>query len=196
MLSEIHHRVKNNLQVITSLLRLQLYKIDNEETAAPFNESIDRISSMSLIHEKMYQGNQVSNIDLEEYIHDLANSLAQNYAYETKVELQVRSSVKSIDLNYIVPFSLILNEIITNSIKHGFKNTKSGSISIKLALNKAGRLKFDYIDSGTWQPQLDQNSFGLELIETFSEQIGGTYKVSTNAQTEYNFVFSDDIVAK
>lgn len=194
MLKEIHHRVKNNLQVITSLLRLQLYKIDNVENAAPFNESIDRISSMALIHEKMYQGDKVENIDLEEYINDLARRLNINYSNDTSVDLHIESTVKTIGLNYIVPFSLILNELMTNSFKHAFKDLSEGKITIKLSKSEGNHLQFNYADNGTWQKPLDSNSFGLELIDTFSEQIGGTYTLNTDLYTDYNFTFMDIII--
>lgn len=191
MLKEIHHRVKNNLQVITSLLRLQLYKIDDPESAAPFNESIDRISSMALIHEKMYQGDKVENIDLKEYITDLTARLTNNYSFNLPVDLEVQTTIKTIDLNHIVPFSLILNELVTNSLKHAFKTATEGKISIYLSKSESNHLLFKYRDSGKWVEIKDENSFGLELIEILTEQIGGTYTLNTDDSTEYKFIFSD-----
>ena len=191
MLKEIHHRVKNNLQVITSLLRLQSYKIDNLESTDPFNESIDRIASMALIHEKMYQGDTIENIDIDDYIYDLTTRLINNYSFNIPIVLNIETSVKTIELNHIVPFSLILNELVTNSLKHAFKNTVNGKIWIELIKSDSNHLLFKYRDNGKWLEPQDQNSFGLELIDTLTEQIGGSYQLNKDESTEYKFIFSD-----
>jgi len=193
MLKEIHHRVKNNLQVITSLLRLQLYKIGDIETAKPFNESIDRISSMALIHEKMYQGNRVSNINLKEYIEDLSTNLMSNYANEKKINLKIESSVNQIELNHIAPLSLIINKLISSSLRHIFK-TKD-EITITISDNKNSKMAFCYKDNGEWKVPKNSDSFGLELVETFTEQINGSYTFKSTNGTEYCFTFNDIILS-
>jgi len=191
MLKEIHHRVKNNLQVVTSLLRLQLYKIEDENAAEPFQESIDRIASMALIHEKMYQGDKVKAINIKDYIEDLAKNLIMNYANETFITLEVKSSVKTIELNHIVPLSLILNELISNSLKHAFPNKHNGHIRINISTNEIVNLQLSYKDSGIWKVPKNENSFGFELIDTFTEQLNGEYKFKSEEGVDYRFNFKD-----
>ena len=186
MLKEIHHRVKNNLQVITSLLKLQMNKFDDEHIKAPLQESINRVSTMALIHTKMYQGDSVNNLDLQLYIDDLSNDLIQAYPNECKVEIEINSSLKALKLNDLVPFSLIVNELITNSIKHGFKNKSEGKINIDIEDNgQAFQVKYN--DNGEWQEPSYENSFGLELIETLTWHFDGDYSIDTNTGTTYLF---------
>jgi len=191
MLKEIHHRVKNNLQVVTSLLRLQLYKIEDKNAAEPFQESIDRIASMALIHEKMYQGDKVKAINIKDYIEDLAKNLIMNYANETFITLEVNSSVKTIELNHIVPLSLILNELISNSLKHAFPDKHNGHIRINISTNEIVNLQLNYKDSGNWKVPKNENSFGFELIDTFTEQLNGEYKFKSEEGADYRFNFKD-----
>jgi len=191
MLKEIHHRVKNNLQVVTSLLRLQLHKIEDENAAEPFQESIDRIASMALIHEKMYQGDKVKAINIKDYIEDLAKNLIMNYANETFITLEVTSSVKTIELNHIVPLSLILNELISNSLKHAFPNKNNGHIGINISTNEIVNLQLNYKDSGNWKVPKNVNSFGFELIDTFTEQLNGEYTFKSEVGVDYHFNFKD-----
>lgn len=191
MLREIHHRVKNNLQVIISLLRLQLFQLDvNNGHLEPFEDSINRITTMALIHEKMYQGDKINNLNVQEYVDDLASDLVRTYATSTKVSVSIQSDINPLKMDDLVPFSLILNELITNSIKHGFKNHKTGEISIKLCNTDIG---FDlvYKDSGQWQENESKQSFGLELIDTLSGHFDGIYKKNVSDEgTEFVFNFT------
>ncbi|MBL4862533.1 MAG: hypothetical protein JKY09_05905, partial [Crocinitomicaceae bacterium] len=118
MLKEIHHRVKNNLQVITSLLRLQSYEIEDEAQSKAFTDAINRIKSMALIHEKMYQSSTLSNFNIEDYLKSLATELIKTYVVLTPIELDVKSEIPSIGTKSIVPVSLLFNELISNSLKH------------------------------------------------------------------------------
>jgi two-component sensor histidine kinase len=187
MLKEIHHRVKNNLQIITSLLRLQLYKLDDEKTRSPFEESINRINAMALIHEKMYQGDKVGKVHLETYIRDLANNLISNYA-NIKVDIQTHTEIETLDLDVIIPFSLILNELVANSLKHAFKDEKNNRIKIEIK-KKDNLIIFEYCDNGNWKMPDTPNSFGIEMINTFTEQLGGNYTIDHTNGTKYKFVF-------
>ncbi len=187
MLKEIHHRVKNNLQVITSLLRLQLYKLKDKKSIEPFEESINRINAMALIHEKMYKGNQVKAVNLKQYIIDLADNLITNYSHHRNIKVEVKTDIETLNLDNIVPLSLVLNELISNSLKHAF-NGKNGEILINV-IKKNKDYKMIYKDNGKWKPPKNPNSFGLELIETFTEQLGGKYTTNHDNGTEYIFEF-------
>ena len=190
MLREIHHRVKNNLQVIISLLRLQLFQLDNQDAVSgPFQDSISRVSTMSMIHEKMYKGDTVNNLIVKDYVADLADDLVRTYSTNTKIILNVESNIPPLKMDDLVPFSLILNELVTNSIKHGFRNCKNGLIDIKLSQSDIG-FNFSYNDSGEWLDNGKTNSFGLELIETLSGHFDGVYTVNKSQNgTEFAFQF-------
>ena len=188
MLKEIHHRVKNNLQVITSLLRLQLFQLDQDHKAsAPFQDSINRISTMALIHEKMYRGGKINNLNVKEYISDLATDLVGTYATSTKVNVDIESDIQQLKMDDLVPLSLILNELITNSIKHGFNSHDIGLISILLKTTEQG-FDLSYKDSGTWVENNNGQSFGLELIDTLNGHFDGTYQRNvSDSGTEFLF---------
>jgi len=191
MLKEIHHRVKNNLQVITSLLRLQSRDITHEESKVIFNESIDRVIAMSRIHEKIYQSENLSKIDLEEYIISLSENLIASYSVKETITTSIVSDIDQISTKSLVPISLIFNELISNSIKYAFIGKESGKISISI-LKQTDRIEFIYRDSGTWKKRDNPDSFGLVLIESLTEQLNGTFNLSIENGTEYSFVFEID----
>jgi len=142
----------------------------------------------------MYQGDRVSNINLKEYIEDLSTSLMLNYANEKKVKLNIQTTVNQIELNHIVPLSLIINELISNSLKHAFKTKNDGEISIIINDNENSQMAFCYKDNGIWKTPQSKDSFGLELIETFTEQLNGSYTFKSTNGTEYCFTFNDIIL--
>jgi len=190
MLKEIHHRVKNNLQVVTSLLRLQQHKIDDPKAQKPFQESINRVSAMALIHEQMYQGDKVKGVNIEFYIKELAKSLISNYSYSRKINLKVTSTINTIDLSAIVPLSLILNELISNSLKHAFTKDENNNIEINItSTENMQKMNLVYQDNGIWKDYAKPESFGLELIETFTEQLDGSYTLNTDNGSKYTFEF-------
>ena len=187
MIREIHHRVKNNLQVIISLLRLQLYKIDKDDAITdPFKDSIHRISTMALIHEELYRGDKVNDLDLQFYLKNLCEDLIKSYATTCMVKTSIQTDVHRMHMDDMVPLSLIMNELITNSIKHGFKNKKDGVISIQIKKQEDG-INLQYHDTGEWIPPSEPNSFGIELIETLIEHFDGSYGINTAQGTEFNF---------
>ncbi len=193
MLKEIHHRVKNNLQIVISLLRLQLSKIKDKTATEPLQKSIDRITSIALIHEKMYQGDKVKAINITSYIKDLTDNLINIYANKTHINLHINSTVNTIELNHIVPLSLILNELISNSLKHAFENQKNGEIKINISTNQTINLNLCYKDNGKWKTPKNKNSFGLDLIDTFTEQLNGQYTFNSKKNAHYCFLFKDII---
>jgi two-component sensor histidine kinase len=186
MLKEIHHRVKNNLQVITSLLRLQSREITDEKSLNVYEESIDRVIAMSLIHEKMYQAENLSKIDLKGYITSLAGDLLESYAINEKVNVTVKSNVEVISLKPLVPIALIFNELISNTLKHAFSDG-SGEIDIDIIENDKC-LNILFKDNGTWkESNISDSSFGTELIKSLTEQLNGEFKKSISNGTKYTF---------
>ncbi|MBK9192937.1 MAG: sensor histidine kinase [Crocinitomicaceae bacterium] len=120
MMKEIHHRVKNNLQVVMSILRLQSNEVDDEKTRYHLTDSVQRISAMAMIHEKMYQSESLSKIDLKVYLKSLVDDLIRSYANKTTIKVQIESDLDRIEPKSIVPVALIFNELVSNSIKHAF----------------------------------------------------------------------------
>lgn len=189
LVKEIHHRVKNNLQIISSLLRLQAQEISDSRLAGEFDEAVSRIRSMALIHEKLYQKGDLSGIDLSSYIRDLLTEVADSIQSELNVKLSIKSEISEIDIKHIVPLGLILNELITNSIKHGFKQTIDPEISVSICL-EGDRLVLNYSDNGQWVNPSSENSFGLELLNILSEQLDGTLARNTENGTKYKLLFN------
>lgn len=187
MLKEIHHRVKNNLQVITSLLRLQSRDIENEEAVIHFNEAIDRISAMALIHNQMYQSKDLNKIELEPYLQSLSKNILNSYILNIPVNITFNIELKYVTSNVIVPIALIFNELISNSLKHAFSNKSEGNIAISILEEKDGSIKFIFNDDGDWKTPERSDSFGLELIDTLTQQLNGTFTRTSDQGTTYEF---------
>ncbi|MBI5664812.1 MAG: PAS domain S-box protein [Nitrospirae bacterium] len=177
LLKEIHHRVKNNMQVISSLLNIQAGKLKGRPEAEVFNESRNRISAMALVHEKLYRSASLGNIDFNDYITSLSNSLFAFYGKSTKnISVKVHADGVFLGIDTAIPCGLIINELLSNSLKYAFPNDRSGNISITLK-NMAGGSHWDYElivrDSGIGLPAgLDirkTSSLGLQLVINLSE---------------------------
>jgi len=191
MLKEIHHRVKNNLQVITSLLRLQSNELE-ESKSKEFAEAIDRVKAMALIHEKMYQTDEFSGLKLENYFESLANELIATYSLAIPVQLNIDSEFEQVGSKTIVPLALLFNELISNSIKHAFTNSDIAIITVNLIEKENAFFQLTYHDNGTWKEQKNKYSFGVELISTMTEQLDGEYElVKSNSGSEYKFLLKN-----
>ena len=192
MLKEIHHRVKNNLQVITSLLRLQSRDIENEEAVTHFNEAIDRISAMALIHNQMYQSKDLNKIELEPYLQSLSKNILNSYILNIPVNTNFKIELKYVTSNVIVSIALIFNELISNSLKHAFLNKSEGTITIKILEDRDGTIKFLFTDDGDWKIPEKSDSFGLELIDTLTQQLNGTFTRTSENGTSYEFILTSE----
>jgi two-component sensor histidine kinase len=177
LLAEVNHRVKNNLAVIISLLNMQKNATGNRETKNALQDVHDRIMSMALVHQKMYQNKDKTSIELGNFIADLvveirkSLDLKENILYETMID-----SV-NLDVSIAIPVGLVLNELITNSIKHAFQETKEPNISITLT-KKDGYIELVMRDNGMGATfdNLNQNAgIGMSLIQSLVDQIEGTY---------------------
>ncbi|MDX1350863.1 MAG: sensor histidine kinase [Putridiphycobacter sp.] len=188
MLKEIHHRVKNNLQVITSLLRLQSKDIDDPEVIKQFSEATNRVIAMSLIHEKIYQTDNLSDIDISSYFETLTKELIRSYTLGIPIETKITATIKAITPDHMVPFALLLNELTSNSLKHGFAQKTLGKIEIHIK-EVNDKIELIYLDNGKWNLTEKKFSFGLELIDTLTEQLEGTYERETENGTRYHFLF-------
>ena len=191
MLKEIHHRVKNNLQVISSLLRLQSYEIDEESTRIHFQDAVNRVSAMALIHEKMYQNEDLSKINLKNYIKTLSDELLNSLGHNVPVSIDVESDIELLNTDSLVPLALIINELITNTIKHAFLEQKTGIITVDVKKIDDNYFQLVYADNGVWKTPKRKNSFGLELIASLVDQLEGSMNFSIENGSTYKFILKD-----
>lgn len=184
LVKEVHHRVKNNLQIITSLLRLQKSDL-TEESQKKFDEAINRVMAMSIIHKKLYQTEELSRIDVESYIKELINEIVESIATSTHIKTNIDSKIETIGLKTIVPFGLLINELLSNSIKHAFTDKHNGVIDITISSTNNNDLLLIYKDNGCWkEPDNNSTQFGLELINVLTDQLEGNFNRNCS---EYTF---------
>ncbi len=180
MLKEIHHRVKNNLQVISSLLSLQSMDLSNAPEA--FRESQNRIKSMALIHERLYRSESLAGVEFDEYLHSIVDQLVYSYGKRS-----VRSVVDArgiiLEIDKAIPCGLIVNELVSNALKHGFPGERAGMIRVSIVREGEGRLVLTVNDDGVgippgWDPH-QANTLGLTIIKGLTEQLDGTFEMTT-----------------
>ena len=194
LLKEVHHRVKNNLQVISSILNLQTSYIKDNKTLEIIRESQNRIKSMSFIHESLYQTTNFSSIKFYEYIEKLSRNLVQTYAYEKNIKLETDLEQVDVSLDQAIPCGLILNELISNALKYAFVGDKNDG-TLKIMLSEKGEEIFITVeDNGVGIPgELDvenTDSLGLQLVFTLIEQLEGTINLDTKTGTKYLITFA------
>ncbi|MEE8430466.1 MAG: histidine kinase dimerization/phosphoacceptor domain -containing protein [Candidatus Desulfatibia sp.] len=195
LLREIHHRVKNNMQVIISLLRLQADKIEDKTYADMFKEGEDRIRSMALIHEQLYQSKDFANIDFGEYIKSLAKALFTSHGVDTnRVRLNTEIKDASLDLENAIPCGLIINELVSNSLKHAFPQERKGNISVGFRLINKDEFEITVSDDGIGIPEeLDLNntdSMGWYLVRILVErQLDGKIEIIRKQGTQFHIQF-------
>jgi two-component system, sensor histidine kinase PdtaS len=175
LLQEVHHRVKNNLQVIASLLSLQSGYIRDPHTLMQFQESQGRIHSMALIHEKLYQSETLASVDLADYVRTLANTLVRTYTSNADVKLETRLEPASVSIDTALPIGLMLNELLTNALKYGFPKGRSGRLLVALSAEVDDHLNLQVQDDGVGlKPdfELEQaKTLGLRLVRMFAKQL-------------------------
>ena len=194
LLQEVHHRVKNNFQIVSSLLRLQSYTIEEEHVSKTFNEAITRINAMAIVHDIIYRQEEFSNISNEEYLNKLVEGLERT-VLERNIHFQVKAGNQPLEIETLIHLGIIINELVINSIKYAFpKNFDKPAISIDLSM-KGDRYHLIYKNNGVGlNPELKKDSFGMELIETIIEQLDGAIEVrkETNWNTVIQIIFSEN----
>lgn len=192
LMKELHHRVKNNLQIVSSLLSLQSFRIKDQEAKDAIQEGQHRIEAMSLIHQKLYIQDAITQVNIKEFITDIAESLMQAYGYDKdNFDLQIKVEEELLDVDKAIPLSIILNELITNAFKYAYNTIKhpklmisftkqSTQASVSIADNGVG------IDAKMWN---DSSGYGKELIQTFTEQLEGTLTLDINNGTTFKIKF-------
>lgn len=193
LLKEIHHRVKNNLQVISSILNLQSSFVKDKKTLDILDESRNRIRSMAIIHENLYRTTNFSSIDFSSYLHNLSTNLISSYYVQTgEIKLEVEMEKIDLVLDQAIPCGLMVNELITNSIKYAFPDKRDGTIFIGLKdVNNVIHLSIE--DNGVGLPEgfdiLKSDTLGLQLVATLVEQLDGEITVNNSHGTKYLITF-------
>jgi two-component sensor histidine kinase len=193
LLKEIHHRVKNNLQIIISLLNLQSGYIKDEASLKAVKEGQSRVRSMALVHEKFYQSDKVSEIDFAEYIQKLCHFIYQTYGDKTdRIEVKVKGDNVELDMDTAMPCGLLINEIVSNSYKYAFPGQNKGTITIELRkLN--GKMSLMINDNGVGFPENfnfeNSESLGMQLIQALTSQLDGELKVLRENGATFEVIF-------
>lgn len=195
LMKEIHHRVKNNLMVISSLLSLQSRYIKDEESKEIFKESQNRAQSMALIHERLYRSTDMKSIDFADYIRSLTRDLFNTYStQEDRIDLKMDVEDVEVDIDNAVPLGLIINEIVTNSLKYAFPDETAGTITISFHKQKDQYI-LEVSDDGIGIPEEFEveksDSLGMMLINSLTYQIGGELEIERSPGTTFRIKFKD-----
>ena len=200
LLKEIHHRVKNNLQVVSSLLDLQSRGIDDEKALSTFMEGQNRVKAMALIHQKLYQNENLATIDFAEYADQLMNELATIYPTAGGVKTKISANGDArFDIDTAVPLGLILNELISNAYKYAFKENK-GELSVSVTSLGEGKHQLTVADSGEGLPAdfdlTKARSLGLRLVRRLSKQLYGSAEYYYEQGSKFIITFTDTLERK
>ena len=193
LLKEIHHRVKNNLMIISSLLNLQSRYIEDEVSKNIFKESQNRTRSMALIHERLYQSTDLKRIDFGDYIRTLSNDLYNTYVLDRNlIKLNVEVGEIMLDIDISIPLGLIINELVTNCLKHAIPVGKSGEINIQFQ-TLDNKYQLEVKDDGIGFPEnidyKNTDSLGLRLVTSLTEQIDGEIELNNMSGTSFKITF-------
>jgi len=194
LLKEVHHRVKNNLQVIHSLLDLQALKISDTDMVDLLRDSQNRIRSMSLIHQTLYQSQDFAQVDFQRFLGELLPRLTESYgARSRQVRIEIRSTDVKLPINEAIPCGLIVNELVSNALKHGFPNDQSGTVLVEIRQDEEQAVELSISDDGQGIPP-DMNlakseSLGLQLVHLLTRQLHGQLDVQRSHPTRFTLKF-------
>jgi two-component sensor histidine kinase len=196
LIKEVHHRVKNNLQVVSSLLALQGRQVHDPETRDFFNESENRVRTMSMIHEKLYRSADLASIDLSEYINELVEELYMSFDISSSsVKMVIEVQERQMDIDTLIPCGLIINELVSNAFKHAFKSGTKGEFYLGIYFSDDGNTELIVRDNGPGLPMnfdiSKTRTLGLRLVNSLVKQINGKLNIYNDGGTEYKIVFKE-----
>jgi PAS domain S-box-containing protein len=200
LLREVHHRVKNNLQVISGLLNLQSHYINDEEVRTIYKESQNRIKTMALIHEELYQREDLARINLADYIQGLTDNLMVSYSIKgNRVKLTLDLVDADIAIDTAIPCGLIVNELVSNALKHAFPGRKKGEVKVSLDRFNEEQYELMISDNGVGLPDgldaMKTGSLGLRLVSVLAEQLGSELQVERDQGTTFRLTFDEYLEA-
>ena len=183
LIKEIHHRVKNNLQVLSSLLHLQSRQITDEAALDAVREGQNRVDAMGLIHQKLYMGDNLAAVEMQDYLHKLGDTLLDSFGMnDDRVKINYSVAPMHLDVDTAIPLGLIINELATNSLKYAFADGRPGSMDISLWKDEAGKLCLKVADDGAGQNAAPDpkhsTGFGASLVQMLSKKLGGQPEVT------------------
>jgi len=201
LLKEVHHRVKNNLQIICSLLDLQSDSVPDERSRIYFRDSQDRIRTMAFVHELLYQSSDLASIDFGEYIQRLVAYLFNSYVKDVKrISLNIMTDSLSLGIDRAIPSGLILNELVSNSLKHAFPGDCDGSITIELGIDRDGVVTIVVADDGVGFPgEVDfanTPTLGLQLVNMLVKQLRGRIELARDGGARFTIRFSGETTGR
>lgn len=190
LLREIHHRVKNNLEVVSSLLALQSAQIKDSQTKDAMQESQNRVQSIGIVHQKLYQGANLGAIEMKDYFINLSESILDSFGAEKRVTIECAMERLDVDIDTAVPLGLIVNELLTNTLKYAFPQGQQGKVLIKLQKKNDGVLQLEVSDNGIGKSSITRGTgFGGQLVSLLTQQLSGTMKEEVNEGTKIYFEF-------
>ncbi len=194
LLRELHHRVKNNLQVISSLLALQARRVESTEAQEMFRESHNRVRSMALTHEQLYRTKNLTRVEFDPYLRDLTQSLLRGYSVRPgAVTCRVRAGGLSLPVDLAIPCGLMVNELVSNSLKHAFPDAATGRIEVSLTALDDGSTELAVTDDGCGlPPDLDfegTRTLGLRLVRSLADQVDGRVDIEREGGTTFRIRF-------
>jgi len=194
---EAHHRVKNNFQVISSLLRMQAALAKDESVSSTLNDSQRRIIAMALIHDRLHGNESIAQIDFEDYMHSLVDELFSAYAHSSGAVLKsLNSSCVLLNADQAIPCGLILNELVTNALKYAYPGGRAGEVKVDLKETPSGLVTLTVSDQGVGLPEgVDWNnahSLGLPIVDTLIQQLCGTLTVGSPPGASFTIQFQKD----
>jgi PAS domain S-box-containing protein len=201
LLKEIHHRVKNNLQIISSLLSLQARYLKVPQAQHALEDSKNRIKSIALLHELLYQSKDIAKINFAQYIRSIVLQLFHAYNVDADtVTFEINADDRVLEIDAAIPFGLIINELVSNALKHAFPEGRRGKISVELSSDEVGVSKMIVGDDGIGFPKgIDwrmANSLGLKLVVTLAHQLSGTIELDQTAGARFTFTFGHPHITK
>jgi len=194
LMREIHHRVKNNMAVITSLQNLQANRLEDGSAKEALTESMNRIKSMSLVHEMIYERGDLASMEVGDYLERMLAYISGSLSFpRDRVRLDVDIKHECQDLDMLIPMGLILNELVTNAVKHAFDDTSDGAIDVSLKCDDSGRIVLEVRDNGKGLPEdlsLERaESLGLLLVKSLVGQLDGTAEIKRDGGTAFVITF-------
>jgi PAS domain S-box-containing protein len=198
LLQEVHHRVKNNLQIMSSLMKLQSHHIKDTKTLEILRESENRIRSMAIVHNKLYSTKNYEKIDFGDYVRSLTESFYTTYGMRlNKIDLKIDISNIILNIDTAIPCGLIINELVSNSIKYAYPDQKEGMIKISMQLNDDGSYTLVVSDTGVGLPNgfnvNTTKTLGLELVTLLTNQLNGKLYISNNNGAEFKIIFEESV---
>lgn len=193
LLKEIHHRVKNNLEIVSSLLSLQSEQVGDSKVADAMQKSQHRVHSMSMIHQKLYQGKSFSSIEMKEYFMNLGGYIVDIFGASDRVQIQCEMNELKLDVDTAIPIGLIVNELLTNSLKYAFPENRKGLIKISLT-ESGNQLHLDVSDNGVGKnhhENIEGTGFGTQLIDLLTRQLEGKMSLNIKKGTAVSFEFQN-----